>query len=662
MSKLKSSYGLGTRRGLVPEDLLRFRWLDDLVLDPHGEKIAFTVKQSDTQSNGYIVKVFVHYLADERVVGLTNSQGQASSLAWSQDGGKLAYGWREGNDHSIRVWDGDSEKVYPIPDTPLTGLNWSADGTKLVGIRWTALQHLDDVGSRSGIPAPTMKVIRRLRYKQDGVGWVHDRFSQIFVLDLQTSDLLQITDSECDFSEPKWNQKGDKLAFIGMAREQNTSLGQGQIFIADYPNGKPRQLLTDWVGASRSPEWGEGDKFIAFAGHEHPAPTNRRIFMQPYLADVETGTAKALAPELDQEIGNYAVSDSRKGLSNITVRWPKDDSWIYFLLTEQGATHLYRINIEGKYERLIDGPTITFEYSPASGEKVAYGQSNPTNPGELYIWNKGKTKRLTALNPWLSDRWLSVPEEYWYDGLEGAQVQGWLMKPTEFDKTKKHPAIVYVHCSMFSWDFSHEFQCLVNSGYVITYFNQRGTTAGYGQAWTRASEGDQGGKDYEETLLGVNELTKLPYVDETRLGVTGGSCGGFMTNWIVGHTNRFKAAVTQRSIVNQVSFFGTSDIGPEGTERETGTNAWKDISSSWQQSPLAYAHQVDTPLLIVHSDEDYRCPLEQAEQLFAALRWMGKEVEMVVFEGESHGLSRSGRPGNRIERLRRIVGWFDKHL
>ncbi|MDA0699659.1 MAG: prolyl oligopeptidase family serine peptidase [bacterium] len=144
--------------------------------------------------------------------------------------------------------------------------------------------------------------------------------------------------------------------------------------------------------------------------------------------------------------------------------------------------------------------------------------------------------------------------------------------------------------------------------------------------------------------------------------LTGGSCGGFMTNWVIGHTHRFKAAVTQRSVVNQISFFGTSDIGPEGTERETGTNAWRDMASAWRQSPLAYADRIETPLLIVHSDEDFRCALEQAEQLFAALRWMGKEVEMVVFEGENHGLSRGGRPGNRIERLRRIGGWFERHL
>ena len=163
-------------------------------------------------------------------------------------------------------------------------------------------------------------------------------------------------------------------------------------------------------------------------------------------------------------------------------------------------------------------------------------------------------------------------------------------------------------------------------------------------------------------MLGVEDLVGRPYVDEERLGVTGGSCGGFLTNWIVGHTDRFAAAVTQRSITDTISFTGTSDLGPEYTRGETLADPWSDLESVWRQSPIAFADNIHTPLLIIHSDEDYRCPLEQAEELFAALRWLGREVEMVVFLGANHGLSRGGRPGNRIERQQRIIGWFHKYL
>jgi len=653
------------RRGLIPEDLLKFRWLDEIALAPNGQMVAYTIKCPRVETNGYITHLYIHNLRESSTRRITSGDSQASSIAWSRDSERLAYSYHDADGNSIRIWSiAGTEAVYPIDGYPLSSLDWSADGGKLAGVRWTPMRHPEDRGPVPGIPAPTIRVVRRLRYKQDGAGWVHDRFTQIWVLELDTGSLVQVTNSECDYASPQWSNNGATLAFVGTSREQNIPLGYGQIFVCEFPTGSPRLLLPDWQGSAISPAWGADDRYIAFAGHNLPPPVNRRNFWQPYLADVTTGTAVKLGESIDDEVGNYAIADQRKGLSNVTVKWAAGDSWVYFLLTEQGATNLYRINTAGQYEKLISGNSVTFEYSPAKGDVVAYGQANPTNPGELYVWADGTTRCLTDLNPWLRDHRLSVPQTYWYDGLDGAKVHAWLMKPVNVVEGCKYPTIVYVHCSMFSWDFNHEFQTYASAGFAVAYFNQRGTTAGYGQAWTRASIGDQGGKDYAEIMLGVDDLLARhgDLIDGERLGVTGGSCGGFMTNWIVGHTDRFKAAVTQRSISNQISFFGTSDIGPECTEGETGTNPWKDLEASWRQSPIAYAANVNTPLLILHSTEDYRCALEQAEELFAALRWMGKTVELVIFEGENHGLSRGGRLGNRIERLRRIRGWFEKHL
>ena len=182
------------------------------------------------------------------------------------------------------------------------------------------------------------------------------------------------------------------------------------------------------------------------------------------------------------------------------MKWAPGDEWIYFLLTEQGAANLFRINTDGEYERLISGECITFEYAPALDGVVAFGQSNPANPGDLYIWRNGATQKLTDLNRWLRDHKLSPPESYWYDGVDGAKVHAWLIKPLNFEAGKAYPHVQYVHCSMFGWDFNHEFQIYANAGYTIAYFNQRGTTAGYGQAWTKASEGDQGGAEYDEIM------------------------------------------------------------------------------------------------------------------------------------------------------------------
>ncbi|MDZ4766390.1 MAG: S9 family peptidase [Chloroflexota bacterium] len=652
------------QRGLISEDLMKFRWLDEIALAPDAVTLAYTIKRPHNESNGYRIDLYVRDLATSAIQRITSGNGNATSLAWSADSGQLAYSWSDDAGDSVRVWSratGD-ERAYPIDGASLSSLDWSPDGTKLAGVRWTHASHLDDRRAAPGVPDPTIRVVRRLRYKQDDVGWVHDRFAQIWVLELHTGDLIQVTDSECDYSMPKWSLGGDKLAFVGVSREMDVPTGNGQIYICAFPSGVPRLLLKDWNGAAISPVWGDNDAQIAFAGHNYTPPVNRRNFMQPYLADVAAGTAVKLGADIDEEVGNYAVADQRKGLSNITMKWAAGDSWIYFLLTEKGATNLFRIDTSGTYERIVSGDSVTFEYSPAAGGSVAYGQADPSNPGELYLWKQGASERLTDLNPWLRDHRLSPPESYWYDGVDGAKVHAWLIKPLDFDPAIQYPMVVYVHCSMFSWDFNHEFQVYANDGYLVAYFNQRGTTAGYGQAWTRASEGDQGGKDYDEIMLGVDDLVARSYVDAKRMGVTGGSCGGFMTNWIIGHTDRFAAAVTQRSITNQISMFGTSDIGPECTEGETGTNAWKDLTASWRQSPIAYAEQINTPLLILHATEDYRCALEQAEEFFSILRWLGKTVEMVIFEGENHGLTRGGRPGNRIEHQRRILGWFNKYL
>ncbi len=652
------------RRGLIPEDLLNFRWLDEIALSPAGDSVAYTIRSPHAPSNGYTSHLYLHNLATSSVRRLTDGDCLVSSIAWSRDAQRIAYSHSDGDGDSLRVIDAidDFEEIYPTDGMPISDLDFSADGSKLVGARWTKMRSPDDRGPVAGIPAPTIKVVRRLRYKQDGIGWVHDQFKQIWVLELQTGDLVQVTHSECDYSSPRWSNHGERLAFVGMAREQNTSLGYGQILTCNYPDGMPELLLPDWQGTAFSPVWGADDRYIAFAGHNLPPPVNRRNFWQPHLADVEAGAAVKLGADIDEEVGNYAVADQRVGLSNVTMKWAVGDEWIYFLLTEQGATNLFRINTNGDYERLVSGDSVTFDYSPAAGGTVAYGQADPSNPGELFVLQDGESRKLTNLNPWLRDHQLATPESYWYDGVDDAKVHAWLIKPLDFQEGKQYPLVLYVHCSMFGWDFNHEFQVYANAGYAVAYFNQRGTTAGYGQAWTKASEGDQGGKDYEEIMLGVDELVARPYIDGARMGVTGGSCGGFMTNWVVGHTDRFAAAVTQRSITNQISFFGTSDIGPECTGGETRTDPWRDLQSSWHQSPVAYIDNINTPLLIIHSDEDHRCALEQAEQMFAALRWRGKSVELVIFEGENHGLSRGGRPGNRIERQHRLLDWFKNYL
>ena len=615
------------------------------------------MRRPDAAGNGYRIHLYLRCLVGNSSQRLSGGDCRVSSLAWSRDSARLAWNRHDEAGNALcvlHVADGVT-RSFPLGAEPLSGLDWAPDGIHLAGARWTPMPLLSEKrGPQPGVPAPTIKVIQRLRYKRDGLGWVHDRYQQIVVIDTATGDVKQVTHSECDYSEPAWSLDGTRLAFVATAREQDIAAGQGQIHVCDWPDGRPRPLLPDWQGSAVSPAWGNADRHVAFAGHNHAPPVNRRNHWHLCIADVDAGTAVELDEELDAEVGNYGVADQRPGLGNVTVKWAPDDDRFYFLLTERGAANLWRGDVSGRSERLVSGESTVFQYSPAAGDLVAYGQADPASPGELYLWRAGRSERLTDLNPWLRDIRLSRPESYEYEGLDGVPIHSWLMRPLDHDPQRSYPLVLYVHCSMFCWDFNHEHQIYANSGFAVAYFNQRGTTAGYGQQWTWASQGDQGGADYRETMLGVDDLLQRhPWIDGARMGVTGGSCGGFMTNWIVGHSDRFAAAVAQRSITNNLSHFGTSDIGPE---------RWTTPCDDWRQSPIAYMDDCHTPLLIVHSDEDHRTNLEQAEQLFAALRWRRRPVELVIFEGENHGLSTSGRPGNRIERLHRIQDWFLRYL
>src|SRR5699024_5883074 len=284
------------------------------------------------------------------------------------------------------------------------------------------------------------------------------------------------------------------------------------------------------------------------------------------------------------------------------------------------------------------------------------------DPGNFYRLDKHGLKQLTDANREFLDKvTLNEPEEKAITAEDGWHIQGWLLRPYGFQDRKKYPMILEIHGGphvMYGQTFFHEMQLLAAKGYVVLYTNPRGNH-GYGQTFVNACGFENGGKDYSDLMCAVDQvLENYSFIDEKRLGVTGGSYGGFMTNWIVGHTNRFKAAVTQRSISNWLSFYGVSDIGYFFTKWEHGYNLLDDPKKLWEFSPLKYTENIETPLLILHGELDFRCPVEQGEQLFITLKHLRKEVEFVRFPGANHELSRSGHPEMRIERLNHILRWF----
>ncbi len=272
---------------------------------------------------------------------------------------------------------------------------------------------------------------------------------------------------------------------------------------------------------------------------------------------------------------------------------------------------------------------------------------------------------MTKLNRRLLNRiTLGETEEVWFKGPAGNDLQGWILKPPEFDPTQKYPAILEIHggpLTQYGEFFMHEFYYLAAQGYVVFYCNPRGGQ-GYGEEHAKAIWGGWGTVDYDDIMAWTDYVAALPYIDADRMGVTGGSYGGYMTLWVIGHTQRFQAAVAQRVVSNLVSMWGSSDFNWVFQQPINNKPPWEDLQAYWRQSPIAYLGNAHTPTKIIHSEQDHRCPIEQGEQAFIALRTQGVPVEFIRFPEEPHGLSRVGRTDKRIARLKHIAEWMDKYL
>jgi dipeptidyl aminopeptidase/acylaminoacyl peptidase len=332
---------------------------------------------------------------------------------------------------------------------------------------------------------------------------------------------------------------------------------------------------------------------------------------------------------------------------------------------------LKRVSTDGKkpvVEDVIpdDGVVGAFMFDEKQ-EVLCYYHADMKSPGEIFArkMKNGATKKLTRVNDkLLRGVDLGQAEEVWFKGAAGNDLQGWIVKPPRFSAKRKYPAILEIHGGpwvQYGNIFMHEFYYLAAAGYVVFFCNPRGGK-GYGEKHAKAIANNWGGPDYDDVMGWTDFVARKRYIDRKRIGVTGGSYGGYMTNWILGHTNRFAAAVTQRGVYNLISFWGTSDFNWAFQEAFAKKPPWEDFKNLWRQSPMKYVGNVKTPTLVIHSEADHRAAIEQAEQMFVALKTMGIETEFVRFPDEPHGLSRGGRTDRRVKRLEYIRGWFDKYL
>ncbi|BAA29957.1 642aa long hypothetical protein [Pyrococcus horikoshii OT3] len=628
-------------KGLSEKDLGKFKLVGNV--DVFKGKAVFQVTEISLKDDDYFSKL---YLYDGKRVKPFTSGNKDSNPRFSPNGKLIAFTSKrdkEGKESELYVipTDGGEARLLAKFKYGIKNLRFTEDGKSIAVVTPIDVEKKgnDDV-----------HIIREIPFWFNGVGWIYGKRNVVYLVDVESGKKKRLTPKNLNVDQIRFHN--GRLYFTAQEDRERKPL-ISDLYVLE--NRKVRKLTPGkWRILDFLP-LDDGSFVLKANTLERGIPTNAHI----YHYDPKTGELKKLTKDLDRNAYNSLNSDVR-GSQRAELVYK--EGWIYYVATDGPRANLFRVNLDGKIERVIGGDRSVESFD--IGDYIAFTAQDAVTPTELYIYRDGKEKKVTDFNKWIKGYTLSKPEHFKVKASDGVEIDAWVMKPVNFRKGKKYPAILEIHGgpkTAYGYAFMHEFHVLTSKGFVVIFSNPRGSD-GYGEEFADI-RGHYGERDYQDLMEVVDEaLRRFDFIDGERLGVTGGSYGGFMTNWIVGHTNRFKAAVTQRSISNWISFFGTTDIGYYFAPDQIGKDPWSNLEGYWEKSPLKYAPNVETPLLIIHSTEDYRCWLPEALQLFISLKYLGKRVELAIFPGENHDLSRSGKPKHRVKRLELIAGWMEKWL
>ena len=681
------------KRMITEMDLFKFVWVADPQISPDGSQIIYTKVWIDKKTDKYQTALWMIPSGGGASRQITAGPAD-SSPRWSPDGKTLAF---------LRVTEKAGKpqppQIYLLSFAggearPLTdvhhgagGIQWSPNGrTILFSITEDPTDKDADKDNpenpEMGEKAPEHKsdviVVTKAVYRFNGPGYLnlhaHSHLWTVSVPDVpgDTVKATQITKGHFDENQARWSPDGSRIYFAAdRVAEPYYEVPHTDLF-SIKPNGSDEQKMMSFDGGMRGYTFSPDGKHIAFEAtlNHHPVLS----YTQPslFIADNVAGTtAKNLTADYDNEIGGGIGGDQHppRGGGEGGVIWSNDGRWLFVRCAEHGSANLKRVDLStGKVEPLTTGDQDIVNYTAsADASKIALTVSTSTNVGDLFVLDTSSTKmnRLTWVNKELfSGLNITDPEEFWYTSFDGKKIQGWIQKPPNFEPSKKYPLILEVHGgphSAYGFTFTHEFQWMAAKGYVVLYTNPRGSTS-YGQDFGNIIQYHYPGDDYKDLMVGVDEVIKRGYIDTNHMGVTGGSGGGVLTNWTVGHTTRFAAAVSQRSIADWAGFWYTADFSLF-TPTWFRAAPWEDPQDFTNRSPITYIKNVTTPTMFVEGQADMRTPpADGGEQMFRALKYRHIPTAMVRFPGETHELSRSGAPWHRIERLEHIVNWFDIYL
>jgi dipeptidyl aminopeptidase/acylaminoacyl peptidase len=693
------------RQTLQPEDLAKVRFVGEVQLSPDAAQVYYDVYYINREKNIYQGEIWQFDLKTKAERKLTAGPRRDTTPRLSPDGTKLAFLSDRGEDNKKQVFlleldrPGEARQLSRF-QSGVISLVWSPDNRYLLALVETP----DDAKKAADWARPETTEARREREAREQeekrvggnpITFDHitlradgrrtllpkDAHGQLWLIDTSDSEAepRQLTSGPFNVGQSAFSPDGNRLVFTSTRDQSQIDFSCiSDLWLIEPFGGdeglQPRKLTAS-KGPANGPIWSPDGTRIAFVGHTNPKDGS---FMEPnrvWVIEVDkAGTAseqKCLTANFDYPVANLLNSDLRVS-SESPLAWSEDGREVFFVVCHSASMQLFRVaaDASAEPEALTEADRHIFSYSfaPKAGQFV-FASCAPLNPGDLFLQALGKKveapQQLTNLNgEWLSQYYLAEPETIRVPSQDGTtEIEAWLLKPPGFDPSKKYPLVLEIHGgphTAYGHSFYFEFQMLAGQGQVVVYPNPRGSVS-YGYDFGAAIHNDWGHHDYDDIMAVVDYVIEQGYIDPERLGVTGGSYGGYMTNWIITHTDRFKVALTQRCVSNLVSMYTLSDINFNFVESEFEGDIWTN-PRIWERSPIAHANKAKTPLLMLHSEADFRCPIEQAEEFYLALKRVGCPVQLVRTPNEDHNLSRNGSPDHRIGRLRRINDWFHNGL
>jgi dipeptidyl aminopeptidase/acylaminoacyl peptidase len=622
--------------------------LSEPSFSPDGKQVAFSVRRANLDEDSYDSDVFLADVRAGKASPFTTGK-KDSDPRFSPDGRSILFLSRrglkkedKGNALYVISASGGEARLLRRSEEGVDNPQWAPDSKSIYFLSFVNKKPKDDV-----------KIIDRAQFWFNGLGFIYNRRKHLFRAEVDSGKVRQLTSGGFDVSDFAISHDGRKVAYVASTSDNKPYIYD--LFVVDSLGNRRRKYTRsnmELTGLAWSPD----DETIALAGDD--LPVGFASHSKLWTANLRSRKV-SMVDQVDRNKANALNSDARAkahGPGNLV--WEKEG--IYYLQADGGAVRLYRMRI-GQKPELVIGGDLSIEGFDVCGGRVAYVAMTDSKLEELYV-SSGREKRLTSVNATVYGQLKIVePQHLSFRASDGETIEGWVMIP---EGRSRCPGVLYVHGgpkTAFGYSYMHEFQAFAGAGYAVVYFNPRGSD-GYSEKFADI-RAKYGSRDFEDLMEGLDyALKRFPQIDGERMAIAGGSYGGFMTNWAVGHTKRFKAAVADRSISSWISFWGTSDIGPHFTEDQAGGDPWTSEEQLLADSPLRYAPNVETPLMLVHSMEDYRCWMVEGLQFFTALKKLGKEAELVLFPGENHDLSRVGKPKHRVQRLNQYIRWFDSHL